>query len=459
MGLVALADFGSTYTKVTLVDRARRRTVARAEAPTAIRTDVMEGYDTALTAARELAGIAAEPELELAVSSAGGGLRVAAVGLVADLTAAAARQAALNAGARVEAVVSGRLGGAELAELRRAAPEILLFAGGTDGGQDDLVRANARTLAGAALETHFVVACNREVAADVEGILAATGCRVDVADNVMPRLGWLEIEDARAAISRAFLKHVIGGKRMSTDDRFTAMVRMPTPEAVLAATRLLARGSGRRAGIGDVVVVDVGGATTDVHSSRAVETVTPGIEQPLLPTPMTLRTVEGDLGLRAGAAGVVDADRRRLAEELGEDHAAGLDAAVARRGREPEWIPSGGEESYLDGLLATGCVSHALARHCGTLLLTARRNGPPGLSADGPDLRKARQVIGTGGVFAYRPDGRQILARALARRDSQSLAPIEPALRVDAGYVLAASGLLADIDPELALEILEMEVR
>jgi uncharacterized protein (TIGR01319 family) len=458
LGLVALADFGSTYTKVTLVDRARRRLVARAEAPTAIHTDVIEGYDAALTAARKRAGGTPAPELELAVSSAGGGLRVAAVGLVGDLTAAAARQAALNAGARVEAVVSGRLGDAELAELRRAAPEILLFAGGTDGGQRELVLANARALAKAGLRTHFVVACNRAVAAEVEGILAATGSRVDVAANVMPRLGALAIEDARAAISRAFLAHVIGGKRMSSDDRFTAMVRMPTPEAVLAATRLLAEGSGRRPGAGDVVVVDVGGATTDVHSSRVGEVVTPGIEQPLLPTPTTLRTVEGDLGLRAGAAGVLDADRPRLAAELGEDRAAGLEAAVARRGREPGWIPAGGAEAELDGLLATACVGHALGRHCGKLLLTTRRDGSPSLSVDGPDLREARELIGTGGVFAHRGDGRRILARALERRDPQSLAPVEPTFKVDADYILAAAGLLAEVDPELALELLDREL-
>jgi uncharacterized protein (TIGR01319 family) len=237
------------------------------------------------------------------------------------------------------------------------------------------------------------------------------------------------------------------------------MVRMPTPEAVLAATRLLAAGSGRRPGAGDVVVVDVGGATTDVHSSRVGEVVTPGLEQPLLPTPTTLRTVEGDLGLRAGAAGVLDADRPRLAEELGEDRAAGLDAAVARRGREPEWIPSGGAEAELDGLLATACVGHALGRHCGKLLLTTRRDGSPSLSVDGPDLREARELIGTGGVFAHRGDGRRILARALERRDPQSLAPVEPTIKVDADYVLAAAGLLAEVDPELALELLDRELR
>lgn len=460
MGLLALADFGSTYTKVALVDRERRRLVARAEAPTTIASDVMDGYAVALAAARErVAGGGEAPELELAVSSAGGGLRVAAVGLVADLTAAAARQAALNAGARVGSVLSGRLGEEELTSLREAAPEILLFAGGTDGGQAALVLDNARRLAAAELEALVVVACNREVAEEAAATLAATGSRVELAPNVMPRLGQLEIEGARAAISRAFLEHVIGGKGMSADPRFAAMVRMPTPEAVLAATRLLAQGTEGRPGEGEVVVVDVGGATTDVHSSRRCGASTPGIEQPLLPPPLTARTVEGDLGLRAGAPGALQADRRWLAEQLSPVAAGRLDEAVGERARRPEWIPDGGAEAELDALLAVGCASHALARHCGTMLLTTSPKGPPTLSADGPDLRDARQVIGTGGVFAHREDGGEVLARALARRAPRSLTPLEPAPVVDRGYVLAAAGLLASVDVDLALEILETELR
>ncbi|MBS1888256.1 MAG: glutamate mutase L [Actinobacteria bacterium] len=459
MGLVALADFGSTYTKVALVDRGARRLVARAEAPTSIATDVIEGYEAALAAALARAGAAGAPQAELAVSSAGGGLRVAAVGLVADLTAAAARQAALNAGARVGAVLSGRLGAAAVAELRAAAPEIVLFAGGTDGGQGELVLANARTLAAAGLEARFVVACNREVAEGAGAILAGAGGGVEIADNVMPQLGRLEIEGARAAISRAFLEHVIGGKRMSADRRFAAMVRMPTPEAVLAATRLLALGTGRRAGAGGIAVVDVGGATTDVHSSRAAQAATPGIEEPLLPTPLTLRTVEGDLGMRAGAAGALDADRRWIAARLGEDGAvADLDAEVGDRGRHPAWIPATAAEARLDRLLAVGCVAHALERHCGTMVLTVSPKGPPTLAVDGPDLREIRHVIGTGGVFAHRSDGREILLEALARREPRSLTPVDPTVSVDGDYVIAAAGLLAELDSDLALEVLEREL-
>src|SRR5215218_1842364 len=282
MGAIALADFGSTYTKLSLVDPEDGRLLARAEAPTSIGTDLMDGYAAALEAARRAAGGTVDVEEAIAASSAGGGLRVAAVGLVADLTAAAARQAALNAGARVEAVLAGGLSAERLDELRAARPEIVLFAGGTDGGQAELVLENARRLAEARLPANFVVACNSEVAEEAAGLLAAAGSPVAVAGNVMPRLGEIAIDSAREAILRAFLGHVIGGKRLSASPDFERMVRMPTPEDVLEATRLLSHGTEAVPGVGDVMVIDVGGATTDVHSSRVAEAAAPGIEGPLL---------------------------------------------------------------------------------------------------------------------------------------------------------------------------------
>jgi uncharacterized protein (TIGR01319 family) len=442
-----------------LVDRSAAAVAARAEVPTTLASDLMEGFREALALAAGRLGEPAPVETAIAASSAGGGLRVAAVGLVADLTAAAARQAALNAGARVETVVSGRLGETEVERLRQARPEIVLFAGGTDGGQRELVLENARRLAEARLNGHVVVACNAAVAEEVAAILAAAGTAAEVAPNVMPALGRLEIEGARAAIGDAFLEHVIGGKGLSADPAFVRIVRMPTPEAVLRATSLLSRGSGQRRGVGDLLVVDVGGATTDVHSSRLVEPAAPGIEEPLLPTPLILRTVEGDLGLRAGAPGVLDADHSWLAAQLGQEEGAeSLAAAVSERARRPDWVPRGSPEGELDGLLATSCATHALERHCGTMLLTRSEAGPPTLLRDGPDLREVRMAIGTGGAFAHRDDGRDVLATALARRGPRSLAPREPRLAVDRGYLLAAAGLLASIDPELSLQIMLAEL-
>ncbi len=458
MSVVALADFGSTYTKLRLVDADEGRLLARAEAPTSIGSDLMEGYAAALQVATASLEGPVAIEDQLAVSSAGGGLRVAAVGLVADLTAAAAHQAALNAGARVEAVLAGNLGEEQLDELQAARPEIVLFAGGTDGGQAELVVENARRLAARGLGGYAVVACNAEVAEEVAQLLRGAGIEAEVAGNVMPELGRLEIESAREAILRAFLEHVIGGKGLSASDEFTQMVKMPTPEAVLEATRLLARGTDMEPGIGDLVVVDIGGATTDVHSDRAHEVAEPGIEEPLLPSPPTLRTVEGDLGLRAGAPGVLAADRRWIEAELKTGKTA-LGQAVSHRSGNPEWIPEEAHEARLDGLLAVGCATHAITRHSGTMLLARREKGPPTLVREGPDLREVKLVLGTGGVFAHREDGEWILREALRRRAPRSLAPQEPVLGIDDSYILAAAGLLATRDSDAAMRLLRRELR
>lgn len=457
MRAIALADFGSTYTKVSLVEPKEARLLARAQAPTSIDSDLMEGYSEALAAAEGLAGGPVEIEEALAVSSAGGGLRVAAVGLVSDLTAAAARQAALNAGARVEAVLAGELSEDQLQQLRGVRPEIVLFAGGTDGGRADLVLENARRLAGAGVSAHFVVACNAEVAAEAAELLRTGGAPAEVAGNVMPALGQIEIESAREAILRAFLDHVIGGKGLSTSPDFKRMVRMPTPEAVLEATKLLSRGTEATPGVGAVMVIDVGGATTDVHSSRVVEPVTPGIEDPLLPPPPTLRTVEGDLGLRAGSAGVVAADSRWIEAEAGLADIE-IGQAVSMRSEHPKWIPTRQVEARLDQLLAVGCATHAVRRHCGTMLLTRGEGGPPTLVRDGPDLREVERVLGTGGVFAHTKDGLEILAAALGRRAPRSLAPQDPAFSVDSNYILAAAGLLTGQDAEIAALLLQREL-
>ncbi|HYH52968.1 MAG TPA: glutamate mutase L [Solirubrobacterales bacterium] len=447
MGVIALADFGSTYTKVRLVDSAEGKLLARAEAPTSIDTDLMDGYASALEMAKAAAGTTAIDD-QLAVSSAGGGLRVAAVGLVEDLTAAAARQAALNAGARVETVLAGSLSEKQLDELQAGRPEILLFAGGTDGGQAELVLENARRLAARRIGGNAIVACNAEVAAETASVLREAGSVVEVAANVMPELGRLEIESAREAILRAFLAHVIGGKGLSASREFQQMVKLPTPEAVLEATQLL----------GDVVVVDIGGATTDIHSNRTSALATPGIADPLLPPPLTLRTVEGDLGMRSGAAGVLAADRRWIEAEARGGEAA-VRQSVSLRGGNPKWLPEVEEDLLFDQRLAVGCATHALTRHCGTMLLRRGEGGPPTLVRSGPDLREMDLIIGTGGVFAHRTDGEGILAEALRRKAPRSLAPRDPRIGIDRNYILAAAGLLATQDRDAALRLLDRELK
>jgi hypothetical protein len=92
------------------------------------------------------------------------------------------------------------------------------------------------------------------------------------------------------------------------------------------------------------------------------------------------------------------------------------------------------------------------------MLLSPGKNGPPTLVRDGPDLREVEQVVGTGGAFAHRDDGQEILATALERRGSRSLAPQEPVLGVDGNYILAAAGLLATVNADAAAMLLQREL-
>ena len=145
--VTALVDFGSTFTKVALVELETGSLLAKGQAHTTIKTDVIEGYGRALNQACDKISLDKKLVTPLAASSAGGGLSVAAIGLVDDYTATAARQAALNAGAKVDLVLSGRLNQTSIGVITKLTPDILLFSGGTDGGQTHQVLSNARKLA------------------------------------------------------------------------------------------------------------------------------------------------------------------------------------------------------------------------------------------------------------------------------------------------------------------------
>jgi uncharacterized protein (TIGR01319 family) len=458
--IAVLADFGSTFTKVSLVELGSGRLVSHAQAPTTVGSDVMEGYRSAIAEALSTAGRHVSIETRLAASSAGGGLRVAAVGLVEELTAAAARQAALNAGARVDLVLSGRLSDDDRRALERTKPDIVLFSGGTDQGQRRMVLENAEVVSRASIDAHFVVACNGEIAAQVAGRLAADGRRADVVANVLPQISALNVSPAREAIGRAFLDHVITGKGLSESEEFIRTVVMPTPEAVLGATELLARGADGMPGWAEAVVVDVGGATTDVHSA-ATETPrsTPGVNQPLLPILPVLRTVQGDLGLRSNAVSVLRQDRSWILETLRPGHgSAELEHGVARRAAEPAFLAPAGDAA-LDRALAISCLTYALTRHCGRLKIRARPGHDVRFSVDGPDLREVPVVIGTGGILAHNPDASDIVQTALERCEAQALTPKAPRVVIDRSYILAAAGLLARIDRAAALSLMTSELR
>ncbi|MFI6263571.1 glutamate mutase L [Micromonospora sp. NPDC051006] len=438
MNVAVCADVGSTYTKVAVVDLADGALVAAAAAPTTVTTDVLHGLDAAVAAAT--AGLPVRDAPWYVCSSAGGGLRLAVLGYEQLVTAQAGRRVGLSAGANVVHVAAGRLGAADLAALRAARPDVVLLVGGTDGGDADTLTHNATRLARARWRVPVVLAGNGDVRDELAGLLAGAGVPVTVADNVLPRIGVLAPASARAAIREVFLRHVIGGKRLSRGGRFAGLVRAATPDAVLTGVEVLADRVG-----GDLAVVDVGGATTDVYSVLTPDERATGPGREVAGTLWRARTVEGDLGMRWSAPGVV----RAAAEErlLGPGEEPELARAAAVRSAQPGFLPADDGQRAAERRIAALAATVALRRHA--------RGGGTG-ERGGRDLRDVRLLVGSGGVLRHAPagDAAQVLTAVLTDHAGGWALPRAARAVVDARYVLAAGGLLAAEHPAAAAAVL-----
>ncbi len=448
MGLVYCVDFGSTFTKAALVDTESGALVGTASHPTTLDTDILDGWDALRAELAPLAGGAEVPVL--ACSSAGGGLRIAVVGNEELVTAEAGRRVALSSGGRVVHVSSYDV---DLAALRNSNPDVVLLVGGTDGGNAEVLLANAAALAAVEWAGPVVVAGNSEAADEVTarlsgGGLSGGGVPFVVADNVVPQIGVLRPDGARAAIREMFLAHVIGGKHLSSRADFTSMVRGATPDVVLRAVDLLAAGLGPdQPGAGDVVVVDVGGATTDVHSVVEMDPEHLGLGREVVATVPVSRTVEGDLGMRWSAVPTVEA-----AQEAGLEVPVELPAAALRRRADPAMVPHEDAEQAADLQIASAAVALAVRRHAGRQRVVFGADGRL-IERSGKDLREVDLLIGSGGVLRHASprDASTVLAAATGEGgDGGWLLPREPRLVVDDDYVLAAAGLLAEHHPDAA---------
>ncbi len=487
MGIWVCLDIGSTWTKATAVDPAALRIVATANARTTAETDVNIGVSEALA---ELSARTGNMPVErrLACSSAAGGLRMVAVGLVPELTAEAARRASFSAGAKVIRTFSHELTTSDLADLSALQPDILLLCGGTDGGNRRVLLHNAAALAGMAADFPVVLAGNRSVSDEAAALLRNGGKQVTQTENVMPEFGRLNLEPAREAIREVFLRRIVKAKGLDRMATLIDALPIPTPFAVLNAVRLLAEGLPGEEGWGDMLALDPGGATTDVYSMAKGEPTLPGVLWKGLPEPYAKRTVEGDLGIRLNARSIADTFEsgfrgiRRLAAAAGvsEEAASGWLEAI---GRNPGILPANGvqitgsqvertpcgitaptsEDSLLlDKALTARSLQIALQRHAGTLEETFTPMGRVHVQ-NGKDLTGVRRLLLTGGPLVNAPDPAGLAASILQSSEiSQGLRTLLPDkmdMFLDQSYILAAMGLLAEMQPLAALRIIKKEMK
>ena len=460
---LVIYDVGSTFTKVSAFreEQGRLQFLARDQVPTTL-DDIEIGLAMAHENLERHGLSLAEGGRILSASSAAGGLRMVGMGYMPRVTAKAAKEVAMSAGARVLEIVTHEDPPEYRREiLREIQPDIILLAGGTDGGDRQSILENARIIAEVGSHAVVIIAGNQAAQADVAGILTAKQIKWQRVQNVMPTIHELKVGAAREVIHEQFIRQISQAKGLhALIQKVSNNKVLPTPGAVLLAAELLARGTHAQRGIGDVMIVDIGGATTDIHSILPTLDKISIEEKGLVVTnekQAVYRTVEGNLGLRVSATGIL--------ETLGADN---LLARAALQGPElktrlveychfleehPEHITQDVTEKKFDLAMAMGAIEVALKRHAGHI---AQEVDPvmgivPGVPI-GRDLRQVETLIAVGGIFTHSsPEDRRLILDQALKNPGISLLPKKPRVYFDSDYLLYAVGVLSQVDPDMAL--------
>ncbi len=450
-----LVDFGSTYTKISLVDVLQETVLDTSQAHTTIQEGINIGLNEALKRLNSHWFSVIDRWKSLATSSAAGGLRMVVIGLVPELTVEAAKRVSLGAGAIVVGTFSFEITEKDVREIENLEPDIVLLSGGTDGGDKKTILHNAKRLSCSDLNVPIIVAGNRTVSEKVYEEISKSGKNVQVTSNVMPKLDKLEVYEVRKIIREVFVKHIIKAKGLQEAENMLDGVVLPTPEAVLSAVSLLSQGNDEEEGIGDVIVIDVGGATTDVYSISAGDPTQPGVLLKGLPEPFAKRTVEGDLGIRYNAKNILDqAGIKYFVNEtcLSEKY---ITERIQQISQNVKLVSEKDEEKCIDRALAKYAVKVAMERHAGFIKHVYTPNGDV-MVQYGKDLTEVTKIIGCGGIFCHMGNEREILAAALFDQETPwCLKPRRAEYYVDKKYILAHMGLLALDYPTEAIRIMK----
>ena len=446
---VLVAEIGSTTTVVngfTNIGTGAPVFVGQGHAPTSVNEgDVRIGLQGAIDSLSQNLGVGGITyDKMLAASSAAGGLRMTVHGLVYDMTVRAGKEAALGAGANIHMTTAGVLRQIDLEEIEEIDPNLILLAGGTDYGERDTAVRNAELLSQLNTKAPVIYCGNIENQKVIRRIFEKANRKIYITENVYPRLDQLNIEPVRELIHQAFEEHITEAPGMKYVREMVNGTIMPTPGAVMECAKMLYQE------IGDVAVVDVGGATTDIHS------VTDGSEEiasiQMSPEPKAKRTVEGDLGVYVNAKTLAD----RIGFEKLEKE-TGLNIEEVLENYLP--IPVTQEQLTLTSRLTWYAASRGLKRHAGRFYHTYGASGRRTF-AEGKDMTKIQWLVATGGALTRLPGRGEILERLTNINESgEMLYPKPHQMKVleDKDYIMAALGVLCRDYPEDAVILIKSD--
>ena len=449
---VLVAEIGSTTTVVNAfigLDSEKPIFWAQGQAPTSVlEGDVRIGLQGAIDDLKAKKGIdTLEYDEMLATSSAAGGLKMTVHGLVYDMTAKAAREAALGAGGIIHDITVGRLRRTDLAKIKEINPNLILIAGGVDFGERDTAIYNAEMIRSMGLKTPIVYAGNIENQEEMKLIFdEESGQRLYLVDNVYPKIDTLNVEPCRKVIQDAFEDNITKAPGMEHVRDMVNGPIIPTPGAVMECTKLLYDC------LGEVMTIDVGGATTDVH---AVSEDSDAIARVLVaPEPKAKRTVEGDLGLYVNRYKVIESiGEEKLRKECDEKLHIDLDDTLSTYVAIPK---KENEFKLVERLCQEATLRAVERRHAGSISYVY---GPSGRStvAEGKDLTQIKYIVGTGGALTRLPHRVEIMEDdRQGQRDRHEALSFRrtPRSLVDNFYIMASLGVLSKTHRQGAIKLL-----
>ena len=375
-----------------------------------------------------------------ASSSAAGGLKITVHGLVYEMTAKAAKEAALNAGANIHLITANRLEKDQVEHIKKIKPNIIIIAGGTDYGEKEVAFQNLLDV----LDLDIPIIYSGNIA-NHDRIKALKKENITIVENVYPRVDDFNIIPLRKTIYQTFEKNIIHAKGMKHIFDMVNDIIIPTPGAVMDATMILDE-------IFDgVMTIDVGGATTDVHSicSPKGEFIKYHDGEPRFK-----RTVEGDLGVYINRRLVIDTFKHSELERLMD-----LDKdKLFKLAQDEPYIPISEEGKNLVYHLTKQCVELALDRHIGDLKRVFTTNGMK-VIPDGKDTSLVKAIFYTGGALLNYPEPEKLIRDYISKKTTKLVPDQSVKVYIDHDYIFASIGVLSQKYPEQAKILLKKSIR
>ncbi len=431
--IVLVAEIGSTTTLVNAFNiNEKTMFLGSGVSNTTVDSDVNEGLDQAIKSLNQsLNQNKLEYDEMFASSSAAGGLKMTVSGLVYEMTVRAAKEAALNAGANIHLITAGDLTEDDIEQIKAINPNIILISGGTDYGEKNVAFNNLKKIENLNLNTPVIYAGNTDNHYRIKKHFHESDQKsyLKIVENVYPRVDFMNIHPLRKAIYETFESHIIKAKGMQNIKKLVNGSIMPTPGSVMESTMLL------YGLIGNVFVIDVGGATTDVHSitepSEEYRAFSEGEAK-------EKRTVEGDLGVFVNHLNVI--------EKIGRKHLAKrLDISLDELQTlidEYTYKPLTSLARKLVYQLTKYCVFQALDRHVGDLKTVYTTNGMK-VIPEGRDLTQIQSVVLTGGALINLDETENIIREYIKTRPKKMIPQHEIKIYKDHDYLMSSLGVLS----------------